>query len=198
MLVNGRPFNAFANLEHAIRQVLHHWTKKNPGKELLLWADQICRNQSNNAERTSQVSIMRDIYRRGRETYICLSTATTSTSRSTASSRREWQPYLIPPRTPYSPDRVSLTLGHLAKDELAWAAYVVQKDDSASQSLPVTPGVSYGPPASDITSKFQAYVAQILVSSHCRILAGKSTHFRDQSMVAPRLDFPRICFLTLC
>jgi hypothetical protein len=73
ILVDGIPMNLFANLEHAIRCALECWTVRNPNKELWLWADQICINQHDNQERCSQVSMMRDIYRRSYETYICLS-----------------------------------------------------------------------------------------------------------------------------
>ena len=73
MLVDGRPFNAFANLAHAIEQVFRYWQKKNPGKELYLWTDQICIDQNNQKERTSQVGLMRNIYYRASETFICLS-----------------------------------------------------------------------------------------------------------------------------
>ncbi|ERF68993.1 hypothetical protein EPUS_06680 [Endocarpon pusillum Z07020] len=74
ILVDGLPFNAFANLEHAIRRTQRSWTSRYPKKELLLWADQICINQRNDVEKTRQVQIMRDIYQRCNETFICLST----------------------------------------------------------------------------------------------------------------------------
>jgi hypothetical protein len=75
ILVDGIPFNAFANLEHAIGHALECWTSRNPGRELLLWADQICINQRDQMERESQVGMMRDIYRRSNETFVCLSTS---------------------------------------------------------------------------------------------------------------------------
>jgi hypothetical protein len=72
ILVNGIPFNAFANLEHAIESVL---SSKSPDqKSILLWADQICINQSDKEERAQQVQIMRDIYIRSEKTFVCLST----------------------------------------------------------------------------------------------------------------------------
>ena len=74
ILVDGLPFNAFSNLAHAIGLILAHWTSKNPKKNLLLWADQICINQRDHIERAAQVNLMRDIYRRSGETFICLST----------------------------------------------------------------------------------------------------------------------------
>ncbi len=65
MLVDGRPFNAFANLVHAIDQVYHHWQLKNPDKVLYLWAVQICINQHDQEERTKPVAgMMRNIYNR--------------------------------------------------------------------------------------------------------------------------------------
>jgi hypothetical protein len=73
ILVDGLPFKAFANLEHAIGHALKCWTARNPGKELLLWADQVCINQRDQNERSSQVRIMRDIYHRSNETFVCLS-----------------------------------------------------------------------------------------------------------------------------
>jgi hypothetical protein len=73
MLVNGIPFNAFANLEHAIACVLSHWP---PGSQesYMLWLDQICINQSDKQELGEQVQLMREIYRRSRQTFVCLST----------------------------------------------------------------------------------------------------------------------------
>lgn len=77
ILVDGIPFNAFANLEHAIDRLWAHWTSTHPREEpLLLWADQISINQSDKDERSQQVQIMRDIYRRSSETYVCLSVPT--------------------------------------------------------------------------------------------------------------------------
>ncbi|KAF5000430.1 hypothetical protein FGRMN_1761 [Fusarium graminum] len=64
ILVNGTRCNVFANLHHALM-------------ELLLWVDQICINQANLAERSHQVGFMRDIYRYAEQTFICLSTAGT-------------------------------------------------------------------------------------------------------------------------
>ena len=72
--VNGRMFNAFANLGHALRQARHFWKTKFPGQELLLWADQICINQSNVSERSHQVSFMGDIYASAFQVLVSLST----------------------------------------------------------------------------------------------------------------------------
>jgi hypothetical protein len=78
ILVDGLPFNAFSNLERAIDLALKQWVLKWPKRDLLLWADQICINQGDHIERTSQVNMMRDIYRRSGETFICLSTSSSS------------------------------------------------------------------------------------------------------------------------
>jgi hypothetical protein len=86
MLVDGLPFNAFSNLEHAVDLALKHWTLKYPKRDLLLWADQICINQRDHVERASQVNMMRDVYRRSGETFICLSTPSSTDSLAWAST----------------------------------------------------------------------------------------------------------------
>lgn len=74
VLADGLPFNAFANLEHAMEKLAVHWALTHAdGEPLLLWADQISINQSDKDERSNQVQIMRDIYRRSAQTYVCLS-----------------------------------------------------------------------------------------------------------------------------
>lgn len=79
ILVEGIPFNVFANLEHALKQVLSLW-KRSPisqeeddGALPLIWVDQICINQHNDEERSHQVNFMRDIYSNCRETIVSLS-----------------------------------------------------------------------------------------------------------------------------
>ncbi|KAK4446163.1 heterokaryon incompatibility protein-domain-containing protein, partial [Podospora aff. communis PSN243] len=74
VIVDGLPFMAFANLEHAIRNALGSWQTRHPGKALLIWADQICINQQDHTERALQVAMMQDVYRRCDETFVCLST----------------------------------------------------------------------------------------------------------------------------
>jgi len=86
MLVDGLPFNAFSNLEHAIGLAVKHWSLKFPNRDLLLWADQICINQRDHMERGSQVNMMRDVYRRSGETFICLSTPSSTDSLAWAST----------------------------------------------------------------------------------------------------------------
>lgn len=74
ILVNGIPFNAFSNLEHALERAEAQWSQSHSNQgSLLIWADQICINQSDVQERSEQVRMMREIYRRSSETYICLS-----------------------------------------------------------------------------------------------------------------------------
>ena len=60
--VNGVDFNAFSNLARALRQVIE--AQKDALKKYphLIWADQICINQSNKSERSHQVGFMRDIF----------------------------------------------------------------------------------------------------------------------------------------
>ncbi|KUJ09111.1 uncharacterized protein LY89DRAFT_741405 [Mollisia scopiformis] len=71
--VNGIDFNAFCNLGHALRQARHFWKDKYDKQELLLWADQICINQSDHEERSQQVSLMGDIYALASQVLVCLS-----------------------------------------------------------------------------------------------------------------------------
>jgi hypothetical protein len=91
ILVNGILFNAFANLEHAINCTLEFWNSKNPGTDLLLWVDQICINQDDQVERSSQVRLMQDIYRRSQDAIICISIYTPPTV------NRYYQPNPEPP-----------------------------------------------------------------------------------------------------
>ncbi|KAK0662456.1 putative heterokaryon incompatibility protein, partial [Cercophora samala] len=74
ILVNGIQFNVFENLAHVLDMTRHFWTKTFPKKECILWADQICINQFNLAERSHQVGFMRSIYSSAARTLICLST----------------------------------------------------------------------------------------------------------------------------
>jgi hypothetical protein len=56
--VNGHPFNSFASLGAALRKI------RLPDRSRLIWTDQICINQNEVAERSSQVSKMRTFYER--------------------------------------------------------------------------------------------------------------------------------------
>jgi len=81
IIVNGRYFNVFANLAHAIDGILACWP---PNKELFLWTDQVCINQCDQMERASQVSMMQRIYHGSTEVYVCLSTADYENTSSTS------------------------------------------------------------------------------------------------------------------
>ncbi|KAK3374180.1 heterokaryon incompatibility protein-domain-containing protein [Lasiosphaeria ovina] len=74
VLVNGTPFKAFANLEHAIGLAVDAWKAQHPGKDFLLWTDQICINQNDHFEKATQVAMMHEIYSGSSNTFICLST----------------------------------------------------------------------------------------------------------------------------
>jgi hypothetical protein len=73
IVVNGFIFNAFARLGHALRQARDFWKGKYHSAELLLWADQVCINQSNKKERAHQVNFMGDIYSNAKQVLISLS-----------------------------------------------------------------------------------------------------------------------------
>ncbi|KAH8668383.1 hypothetical protein BX600DRAFT_434924 [Xylariales sp. PMI_506] len=60
VLVNGLPFDAFANLEHAMECVLNHHPPSESG--YMFWLDQICINQSDKQELGHQVQFRRQIY----------------------------------------------------------------------------------------------------------------------------------------
>ncbi|KAK0611349.1 heterokaryon incompatibility protein-domain-containing protein [Immersiella caudata] len=64
--VDGKQFNVFRGLYLALHSPLHHLGRKRTTRSsnppLWIWADQICINQSDDAEKTQQVLTMRDIY----------------------------------------------------------------------------------------------------------------------------------------
>lgn len=71
--VNGIRFNAFANLARALRQAARAMEKEQlQGYPRLIWADQICINQSNLDERSHQVNFMRGIYESAAIVLACL------------------------------------------------------------------------------------------------------------------------------
>ncbi|KAK1757740.1 heterokaryon incompatibility protein-domain-containing protein [Echria macrotheca] len=74
IIVNGCSFNAFANLGHALRQARYFWRDKFDEQELLLWADQVCINQSSHLERSHQVRLMGEIYAASARVLVSLST----------------------------------------------------------------------------------------------------------------------------
>ncbi|KAH7091433.1 heterokaryon incompatibility protein-domain-containing protein [Paraphoma chrysanthemicola] len=73
--VDGLSFNAFANLAYAIEQAYQHCSTARGANGVLLWADQICINQSNLSERSHQVGFMHEIYKSAQDVVACLSTA---------------------------------------------------------------------------------------------------------------------------
>jgi hypothetical protein len=72
--VDGKPFNAFANLAHAIEETYRYRSIEHGDFEAVLWTDQICINQSDLKERSHQVGFMGRIYSSAREVVVCLST----------------------------------------------------------------------------------------------------------------------------
>lgn len=72
--VNNIHFNASANLGHALRQARKFWNTYRGDQECLLWADQVCIDQSNTNERSHQVGFMGDIYAAAEQVLISLST----------------------------------------------------------------------------------------------------------------------------
>lgn len=56
MTVDGTPFGISANLEAALTQL------RKPDEERILWADAICINQNDDAEKRREVACMRAIY----------------------------------------------------------------------------------------------------------------------------------------
>ncbi|KAN0117718.1 HET domain containing protein [Hyaloscypha variabilis] len=73
--VNEARFNAFANLEYTLREVVEYWRKNEMNaEEELLWVDQVCINQSDPGERSHQVGQMRDIYAAASRVLIALGT----------------------------------------------------------------------------------------------------------------------------
>lgn len=66
VFINGLPFSITANLVNAIGHL------RDENRPLRLWADAICIDQKNLAERTQQLGLMREIYRLGGRTVIYL------------------------------------------------------------------------------------------------------------------------------
>ncbi|KAJ2989289.1 hypothetical protein NUW58_g3549 [Xylaria curta] len=66
ILVNDCQFEVWANLECALRHL------RLRDRLLILWVDALCINQSNNAERNKQVSLMCDIYGRAAQVVVFL------------------------------------------------------------------------------------------------------------------------------
>jgi hypothetical protein len=105
IMVNGLPFNAFANLAHAIEETYRYRVAKHGDVEVFLWTDQICINQSNTTERSHQVGFMGKIYSKAREVAVCLSTAEYS-----GGPAMPWIESVYPhvPTNPYDPNERKL------------------------------------------------------------------------------------------
>ena len=74
IILNGKPFNVFANLAHSLREVRNFWASTHGDRECILWIDQISTNQSDIKERSHQVRFMREIYQYAEQVLVCLST----------------------------------------------------------------------------------------------------------------------------
>lgn len=72
--VNGQTMQITESLALALESL------KTDNEDVLLWADAICINQKNAVEKTSQVQLMRDIYRTASRVIIWLGPSTTETS----------------------------------------------------------------------------------------------------------------------
>ncbi|KAK8086402.1 hypothetical protein PG994_001376 [Apiospora phragmitis] len=62
--VDGQPFKATKSLASALRQFRESYKEKNGGGPSLIWADAVCINQQDVAERGQQVSMMGLIYKK--------------------------------------------------------------------------------------------------------------------------------------
>jgi hypothetical protein len=60
IFVSGKPVGVTSNLYSALTYVRHE------DEELIIWTDAVCIDQHNDAERSAQVGMMADIYRRAR------------------------------------------------------------------------------------------------------------------------------------
>lgn len=110
VLVDGKPFNAFSSLVHAINCIQLQWETLYPNKELLLWADQICIDQRNSEEKSYQVGMMNEIYTWCHTTFACLDTRSTQNTLAWCFNRPtrshiavEWESQVYPKSWP--PDR---------------------------------------------------------------------------------------------
>lgn len=66
ILVNDNPVSITATLHNALHSIRH------PRRTVTLWADGLCIDQGNNAEKSTQVAMMDRIYAHGRQTWISL------------------------------------------------------------------------------------------------------------------------------
>ncbi|EXM04410.1 heterokaryon incompatibility protein-domain-containing protein [Fusarium oxysporum II5] len=67
--LHGRKLSISENLNRALKQL------RSEIEEVVIWADQICINQNDDDEKTSQVMLMRDIYQKASSTVIWLGPA---------------------------------------------------------------------------------------------------------------------------
>ncbi|KAH5358426.1 hypothetical protein HBI48_114030 [Parastagonospora nodorum] len=76
LVVNGLPFNAFANLLQAIEETCFNLldSGRNKNEKVSVWVDQICINQSDPQERAEQVNFMYEIYQSALNVAVCLTT----------------------------------------------------------------------------------------------------------------------------
>jgi hypothetical protein len=74
IIANGISFNAFANLAQAIDKTCRYREIAHNETSYLLWADQICINQKDLAERSHQVGMMYRVYANARVVAANLST----------------------------------------------------------------------------------------------------------------------------
>ena len=72
-MVDGYFFNAFANLTYSLGRLLD-LSETGSCSSKLLWADQICIDQSNHRENSHQVQFMQAIYKAAERTFVVLST----------------------------------------------------------------------------------------------------------------------------
>ena len=72
------------SLEAALRHL------RQPTKAIQLWADAICINQQDHEEKAHQISMMGDIFRRCKSTYIWLGTPSTSCPTIPCSEEHGW------------------------------------------------------------------------------------------------------------
>lgn len=63
IIVNGLIFNAFRNLAHALECIVQYWAQHS-SEDLLIWTDQVCINQSDHIEKSHQVNMMGEIFKR--------------------------------------------------------------------------------------------------------------------------------------
>jgi hypothetical protein len=72
IIVNGHMKPVTTNLEMALRHIKTHWETFEPNRNFRLWADAVCIDQDNIAERASQVRLMGSIYWRSQMTFVWL------------------------------------------------------------------------------------------------------------------------------